>query len=293
MMFRGSWLIYAMVAICCSCQNGTPKKELFQADKRLSPLEAYCHGIDYGDTVALCDNKVMTKRMVQFVKLLPGADSLAVKAALSHFLNGIKHVDKALLAADSLADLYLNNPASPVRNEGLYLEYLETLVATDGIPDFVRERGAVRLRTASLNRPGTVATDFRFLTRKGKRLSLHELKSECTLLVFYDPECPHCADILDEIAGDARVNASIAECAVTVLAVYAEGKKDVWERTKCDLPSNWLVGYDVSGILEHNLYDLPAMPIVYLLDRDKRVLLKDPNVKLLLKGGGDVRPLLH
>ncbi|MDE7378437.1 MAG: DUF5106 domain-containing protein [Paraprevotella sp.] len=112
-----------------------------------------------------------------------------------------------MLVTDSLADLYLNNPASPVRNEGLYIEYLKILVATDGIPDFVRGRGTVRLRIASLNRPGTVAA----LTQKGRRLSLHELKSECTLLVFYDPECPHCAGILDEIAGDARVNTSIAE----------------------------------------------------------------------------------
>ncbi|MDE7378438.1 MAG: hypothetical protein K2N13_05675 [Paraprevotella sp.] len=63
-MLWGGWLIYVLALICCSCQNGTQKKEQFQADERLSPLEVYCHGIDYGDTIALRDNKVMTERMV-------------------------------------------------------------------------------------------------------------------------------------------------------------------------------------------------------------------------------------
>lgn len=279
-MNHNQWLIGAIALIfCCSCKNGT-KPEQSQSGDHLSPLEAYCLGIDYHDTLALHDNKVMTKRMTRIVQLLPVTHPLSANAALSHFLNGIKHDVGAVLAADSLAELYLNNPASPVRNEDLYIAYLNTLITTDSIPDFIRERGAVRLKTASLNRPGSIATDICFLSREGERQSLHELKSECTLLVFYDPECSHCTSILHDLAVNPRINSAIADGTMTVVAIYAEGKKDVWKKALHQLPKNWIVGFDLSGILENDLYDLPAMPVVYLLDEDKRVIKKDLDTRI-------------
>ncbi|MDE5871297.1 MAG: DUF5106 domain-containing protein, partial [Muribaculaceae bacterium] len=89
------------------------------------------------------------------------------------------------------------------------------------------------------------------------------------------PECPHCPAILQKIARDPKVNAAINANALKVLAIYAEGKRDVWEKTKSEMPSKWTVGYDLSDILDNDLYDLPAMPIVYLLDGEKRVIIKD------------------
>lgn len=276
-------LIYAIILVLCSCKGNVPNKKQPQVDDRMSPLEAYCHGIDYADTLTLHDDKVMTKRMVRIVQLLPKTDSLSVNAALAHFLNGIKHDDKALQSADSLANLYLNNPASPVRNAVLYIQYLKILMATDSIPMFIKERSAGRLKIALLNCPGSIATDFHYLTSQGERLSLHELKSKYTLLVFYDPECPHCSDILKILARDKGVNFAIDAGHLKVLAVYAEGHRDVWERTKGNMPAGWMVGYDLTGVLDNNLYDLPAMPILYLLDSEKRVLLKDPDAQDIVK----------
>ncbi len=38
----------------------------------------------------------------------------------------------------------------------------------------------------------------------------------------------------------------------------------------------WINGYDKElTVLERELYDLKAMPTLYLLDKDKKVLLKD------------------
>lgn len=127
-----------------------------------------------------------------------------------------------------------------------------------------------------LNRPGSVAGDFRILERHGREFRLHRLHSPLTLLLFYDPECPHCNDILQALASSETINRAVAGKVLTVIAVYAEGKRDVWDRTRNDLPENWLVGYDLTGILDQEIYDLPAMPTPYLLDSDKRVILKDP-----------------
>lgn len=184
--------------------------------------------------------------------------------------------------ADSIAYNRWGSPASPYRDEGRYIRFLDSLLVTDSLPDALRERAEHRRKIVMLNRPGTIAADFRYLERHGKSARLHDLNSPLTLLVFYDPECPHCGDILRILASSKVINGAIADKKLTVIAIYAEGKREVWDKTRNDLPDNWLVGYDLTGILDKEMYDLPAMPTPYLLDSDKRVLLKDPDTKSLI-----------
>lgn len=245
-----------------------------------SPLMALCNSIDYSDTTRLHDAAVMTDYMVRLVKLLPLSDSLSLRNGVIRFFTGIRHDERSVIMADSLVNLYLDNPASPVRNEELYIRFLNAMLSVDSLPEATRLRGEDKLQTALLNRPGTVANDFTYIERHGSRGSLHSLNSDRIMLVFYDPECPHCGDILSTLANDERVNQAVSSGEMTVIAVYAEGKRDVWERTKNDMPDNWLVGYDMTGVLDNDLYSLPAMPVVYLLDSEKRVILKDPVIQV-------------
>lgn len=178
--------------------------------------------------------------------------------------------------ADSLAYLKWGSPASPRRDEERYIRFLNSLLASDSLPEALRERAEYRRRMAMLNRRGTTAADFRYRERHGSESRLHELKSPLTLLIFYDPECPHCNDILRALASSKTINRAIAEKNLTVIAIYAEGKREIWEKSLNDMPDNWLVGYDLSGILDNEIYNLPAMPTPYLLDSNKKVILKDP-----------------
>lgn len=184
--------------------------------------------------------------------------------------------------ADSIAYLYWGSPASPYRDEERYIEFLDSLLATDSLPEALRQRALHRRHVAMLNRPGSIAADFSYLERSGSKSRLHDLQSPLTLLLFYDPECPHCGDILRALANSKTINRAITENQLSVIAIYAEGKRDVWNKTRNDLPDNWLTGYDLTGVLDKELYDLPAMPTPYLLDSDKRVILKDPEIKKLI-----------
>lgn len=278
------WSIIVLLSIllgsCGANKQEDAKNKLKDTSKvfEASELVRFVEGIDYSDTTALHDEPQMTERMVMLVKLMYVSDSASIRNGLRVFLNGIGRDTKALAIADSLADLYLNNPASPVRDEAKYIAFLESMIELDSLPSYLKERGKESLRIASLNRPGNVANDFRFIDRNGSNLALHEVKGNKTLLIFYDPDCAHCSDILETLAVDSRINSSVASGRLTVLAIYAEGKRDVWEKTKGELPANWVVGYDLTGIIDKELYDLPAMPTLYLLDSDKRVILKDPEI---------------
>jgi hypothetical protein len=43
-------------------------------------------------------------------------------------------------------------------------------------------------------------------------------------------------------------------------------------------PASWINGYDKNRHVKDNLYDFVAIPTLFLLDKDKRVLLKDVNL---------------
>lgn len=266
----------AVILATIGCVRERQQTESNSTSAEGSALVSLCRSIDYSDTATLHDKMIMKKTMVEIVKLLPYTDSVASTEALTIFFNGVKHDDEAMEQAASLADLYLNNPASPVRNASLYTRLLKSMLAVDSLPEAVKLRAEDRLRAASLNCPGTLANDFIFEDRNEGKNSMHAVKGNEILVIFYDPECSHCNDILKRIAHDSVINRAVADGFLTVLAVYAEGKRDVWDSTKRSLPRNWTVGYDLTGILDKDLYDLPAMPTMYLLDGDHRVIFKDP-----------------
>ena len=95
------------------------------------------------------------------------------------------------------------------------------------------------------------------------------------LLVFYDPECPSCHDVMMEMLHDKLLQQEVDAGNLTVLAIYTEGNLDVWKTTISELPKEWIVGTDREEIKQRCLYDLKAMPSLYLLDGDKKVILKD------------------
>ena len=86
--------------------------------------------------------------------------------------------------------------------------------------------------------------------------------------------------ISDKVLADA-----VASRRVSVLAVYTEGDDGVWRSSLGDMPPSWTIGTDRLAVKEGALYDLKAMPAIYLLDGSGRVLMKDARY-------GDVRKAL-
>lgn len=63
-----------------------------------------------------------------------------------------------------------------------------------------------------------------------------------------------------------------------LLSVCVEGKTAAWERAT--FPVRWVDGYDAGRRLTfEQVYDLKAMPTLYLLNIGKRVILKDASAE--------------
>lgn len=286
-MYRFLILCGLLGAMLAACRNNADRND--GGDDMNSPFIDYCRSIDVTDTLSLHDEMAMGKNVAGIIKMMEGVDSIEIRKGLSIFFNSLKNDAAALTIAMGCANKLLNSPDSPVRNQKAYADFLQTLAMTDSLPDYVKAVVGERLRIALLNSPGTIASDLKFQDRNGELRSLQSLASQlgdvAKLLVFYDPDCRHCSEIIGKLAADPQISSAVDEGRLVIVAIYAEGDRSLWDRTKADMPSSWIVGYDLSSVVENDIYDLSAMPVIYLLDGTNRVVLKEPTPIELLSDG--------
>ena len=63
--------------------------------------------------------------------------------------------------------------------------------------------------------------------------------------------------------------------------MYTEANSKLWLDYQSHIPSKWLNVTDHQEIMHEEKYDLRALPSLYLLDQDKKILLKDASMGAL------------
>ena len=143
----------------------------------------------------------------------------------------------------------------------------------------LRDRYRFLLEMALRNRPGTLAADILFTDRRGIERRLSSVRAEYTVLLFYDPACESCRAVERWIAGSPVYGDCIDRGRLKVVAIYAGDDRRTWLDGLGELPRSWIAGYDPQLRIVRSLsYDTGGVPLLYLLDRDKRVVLKEPRV---------------
>lgn len=247
--------------------------------RRAYLLTHYWELFDFADTTLVNNRDVTEQGFVNFIALLNegGVTKRLARESLENWCGGFMtevHARKVLMR---MADDYLYNPNSPFYNEASYRLYLEALLNKLPAEDVRRSTFDFRLKLLKRNNVGQKATDFVYYLPGGERRTLADtsVKNDRLLLVFYDPECESCHAVLGQMAADGRLAAAVRNGRLSVLAVYTEGNEAAWRKSLPDMPAGWMVGTDREAVKNGALYDLKAMPSLYLLDGKKTVLLKD------------------
>ncbi len=253
--------------------TGTAEREAFL-------LAHYWDAYEAPDTLCAAGWKVVEQAFVSFVNLLErrASEPETVRAAMGSFCGALEQAGTRVRTdLTRLMDECLYNPNSRFYDEALYAVYLEERLAAADKADPLRSAWVFKLDLIRRNAVGSAASDFVYYLPDGRRCSLYTtpMRGRRLLLVFYDPECHSCHDILVGMFADPVLNRALETDRVTVLAVYTEGKPEVWKKYLEGMPAKWLIGEDRRSVKDKALYDLKAMPTLYLLDADRKVLLKD------------------
>jgi len=239
----------------------------------------YWDKFDFRDTMYCHAPEITEQAFVDFIILFPHVSESKIDEGVKILLDSAE-VDEVMYNYFCiLADRYLYDPNSPYRNDEYYIPFLEHIVASLKVNEVSKVRPQHVLQLAYRNRPGAKAENFTYTTASGTTGRLYNLSAHNILLMFYNPDCKECKQTTDEIKRSAAITEAISSGRLKVLAVYPDENLDIWRSHLKNIPSTWINGYDKSlTIKNEQVYDLKAIPTLYLLDENKHVLLKDTSV---------------
>lgn len=241
----------------------------------------YWDNFDFGDTSLMHRPEITEQAFVDFIDILrynqPEDAANAEHTMLEKAMTGSPAMFAYFV---DMYEKYLYDPNSPMMNEELFIPVLQYIVSSDKVGEFEKIRPAHQLEMALKNRKGSIATDFTYTLASGAKKKLSGITTEYTLLMFYNPDCESCRETKRQIVNSPVINANLHR--MTILAIYPDKDVALWKKSLADTPAGWTVGYDDGELIRgKEVYDLKAIPTLYLLDRNKKVLLKDAPVGMI------------
>jgi thiol-disulfide isomerase/thioredoxin len=248
----------------------------------------YWDRFDFQDTAAIHQPDVTEQAFVDYIDLFSHVEQPTVSAAIQNLMHKAEQEPTGTMLRYFLttAESYLHDPNSPMRNEEFYIPVAQYITTSESPLLTIAEKAPAEyhLKMMLKNRAGAQATNFSYTLSSGKTGTLHTIHSEYTLLLFYNPDCHTCSEMITTLSNSALLNSLQESGRLKILAFYPYQDLAVWKKKLPDIPAAWLNAYDPHTIVEdRQLYDLRAIPTLYLLDKDKTVILKDAELQQVLK----------
>jgi peroxiredoxin len=203
----------------------------------------------------------------------------------------VQQVDTVIMEVDKLLQLSQANPeafryllitltnkyVTPKINghDEVFVHLVDQYYLT-GLATWTDEATVKKLeeRAASIrpNFIGDPAHPFILQDTLGTDYALYDIKAKYTVLYFYDPDCGHCKKSTP-LLYDAY--ADLQSKNVEVLAICTTTDKERWQEFIIDNDLNWTNLADLTGVTHIKFYyDVRSTPTVYILDEEKKILLK-------------------
>ena len=232
---------------------------------------------DFADSLqaALTDSAYFMTLFTEWTRVLESAHDLGpecVERVMSRASATKKCFDMFVMAAREV----LADPNSQWRDDELYMPVLRLRIASPFTDEATRERCQYRLDILSQNRLGHKANNIRYTLADGFEGTLYGIKADYTLIFINNPGCEMCRTVREGICSSEILMKAVSSGRLKVLAIYPDQDLDEWLRYRSEMPSSWINGYDRESVMRTDgTYNLAAIPSLYLLDKDKTVLVKD------------------
>lgn len=247
-------------------------------------VQHYWDKFDFTDTAYIHLPEITEQALSNYIDIM----KYVAPEVASSSIKGMMHkatADSSVFAhIAGLYEKYLYDPNSPLRDETLYIPVLEAIIVAPVFDDVNKIRPAHLLELALKNRVGEPATDFTYTLASGKTGTLYNVKADYLLLFFYNPDCHACQEITEQLSGNPLIGELEKNKKLKILAVYPDEDLEAWKNHIPDIPASWINSYDSSVTLKNDeIYDLKAIPTLYLLDKEKNVILKDVTFDRLME----------
>lgn len=286
-------LLIAISLLSTACNQSIKSKQQGTAvtdkkDKEYSSADStvlsYWDKVDMQDTAKIKDPNIGEQKLADFIAALNTVSDTVADQAIANMLDQAKGNKVTFNHFVKLYEHYLYDGNSPMRNDNRYESVLRYLIKTDQLSDLEKEAYRPVYKLVQRNKVNQVAEDFQFELPDGKTQKLSDIKAKYTLMLFYDTECSHCKEILTLLKDTPQLTDLFAKKQVQILTIEPWGDRTKWKNYQSHLAQNWINGFDTESTIQRKrLYDTKASPTIYLLDANKKVLLKDAELQQALQ----------
>lgn len=152
-----------------------------------------------------------------------------------------------------------------------------------GEADWINEESKTKIanRVADLkpNLIGKVAPNLTLKDIKGLSRELHKVKADVLVVYFWEPSCSHCKKVTPELN---KLYAKYKSKGLEVYAVYTQDDMAKWTDYVKENGLSWINVWDPSRASRyHKLYDIYSTPVIYILNKDKKIIAKRIGVESL------------
>ena len=152
-----------------------------------------------------------------------------------------------------------------------------------GQADWINEESRTKIanRVADLkpNLIGSKAPNITLRDMKGVARELHKIKADVLVVYFWEPSCTHCKKVTPELNA---VYKKYKSKGMEVFAVYTQDDMEKWKGYVDSNGLGWINVWDPARASRyHKLYDIDSTPVIYVLDKDKKIVAKRIGVESL------------
>jgi hypothetical protein len=267
-----------------------PPTPLFPNGRPDSTFAYRYYKAHYWDNISFTDDRlirtpILEPKLDRYYKDLVSPEPDSIDREIDHMLlysRTNKDMFKFLLVY--FTQKYIN--PEYMGQDAVFIHLFDKYINSGQAPFFTEKyRKFVDDRAYSImaNLIGQPAANLEMTDTAGKTKSLYEVAADFVLVCFWDPTCSHCKETIPKV--DSIFKAKWKYEGLQVFAVMVDGGQDNWMNfIRSHNLSDWINVYQTAA--QHDavvaagrpdyrqLYDVYQTPVLYLLDKEKRIVAK-------------------
>lgn len=236
----------------------------------------YWDNYDFEDPYVFLEGDIM----LNYFSCLRKVSCKTSNASIHQTLEGASRNNQIFSLFIDAYRVYLFNPESFFCDYEKYLAVDEYVINNERITQSKKREFELERKVINSNRIGTTATDFVVTDKDNELIELYGVEAEYLLVFFHNPNCGICAETKEKLSKSEVVGRMIDAGKLKVFAVCPYDEYDLWKAM--EYPDNWLSGYDKEQRINREyLYYFLESSSIYLMDKDKTILMKDARFDFL------------
>lgn len=165
----------------------------------------------------------------------------------------------------------------------LFEKYINNNPAVDWFTEKYKKYMTDRAYSLMANLIGAPAQNLELVDTLEKPRPLYDVSAPYIVICFWDATCSHCKEVVPKL--DSIYRSKWKKEGVVIYGVMVDGGKEAWVNyIRANNLTDWIHVYETAAQRDsgyaagkpnyRQLYDVYQTPILYLLDKDKRIIAK-------------------